>query len=112
MIRDRIGRLRNIKCLLMPERPTNLADACERVPLSPGVFVYRRRSAPEAGSKSDPEALDPPRYLCPPCLDSGIESELRREESVAAVHQVCPRCRATFLERKKPLSGLAMSPWG
>ena len=68
----------------------------DRFELSPGVFVYRQAA----------------HYLCRPCFEAGTRVVLRREESVTAIDYVCPRCNTRFPERKKPLTGLAMSPWG
>ena len=70
--------------------------------MSPGVFVYRDSAvADESGT-----------CLCRSCFESGRKVELERDESMVAVRHVCPDCGASYLERKKPLTGLAMSPWG
>ncbi|WP_319244370.1 hypothetical protein [uncultured Propionivibrio sp.] len=76
------------------------ATPIERIELSPGVFVHRVQGAGDEAS-----------LLCPTCLEAGTRSILRRSETPLAVHQVCERCNARFLERKKPLTNLAMSPW-
>lgn len=74
-------------------------DSVETVELRPDVFVYREREGAQ-------------QYVCKHCLDAGVKSLLSREESVASVRLVCNRCGSAVVERKKPLSGLAMSPWG
>lgn len=79
----------------------------ERHELSHGVVVYRQTT--RAGSWQDRE--ENPSYLCPTCFDTGKLATLRRQESARSVTHCCPQCSATFLERKKPLNGLAMSPW-
>jgi len=76
------------------------AEPIERFELSPGVFVYRAQSSDDKAS-----------FLCPTCFETGTQSILRRNETPLAVHQVCERCNTRFLERKKPLTNLAMSPW-
>lgn len=81
--------------------PTESQDACELFELSRDVFVYRQVL------RDDTE-----RYFCRNCFDAGTKSVLERQESVAIVKRVCPQCQAEFLEKKKPLSARAMSPWG
>lgn len=83
-----------------PPAASGSAATIERFELSPGVFVYRR---PGVNGEDD--------CLCPACFETGETSILRRSETTQAVHCVCPRCDARFLERKKPLTNLAMSPW-
>lgn len=83
-----------------PQPACNSAAPIERVELSPGVFVHRGQGAG-----------DEARFLCPTCFEAGTSAPLRRSETPLAVHQVCERCNARFLERKKPLTNLAMSPW-
>lgn len=72
----------------------------ELIELSPGVFVYRLL------------ARESVVYLCRTCLDSGTEAVLKRNETMMAINHVCPNCESVFLERNKPLTSLAMSPWG
>ena len=79
--------------------------AYELFELPSGTSVYRRRGATDGLGGTA-------RYWCPECHDAGREVALVREESVAVVNFVCPHCNTVFPERKKPLSGLAMSPWG
>ncbi|SDG95420.1 hypothetical protein [Propionivibrio dicarboxylicus] len=76
------------------------ATPIERFELSPGVFVYRAHNTEDEAS-----------FLCPTCFEAGTTSILRRSEATLTVHRVCDRCDARFLERKKPLTNLAMSPW-
>lgn len=76
-----------------------LTDRVYAVELASEVFVYRERDGEQ-------------RYVCKPCLDSGVKAILSREESVAVIRLVCSHCGSAFVERRKPLSGLAMSPWG
>lgn len=83
-------------------------DHYELFPLSPGVFVYRSTGDAATEIKTGSRV----RYLCRPCFDAGTQSILSREESAIAINHVCPHCETVFLERKKPLTGLAMSPWG
>ena len=81
-----------------------IAARYELFKLSDGVFVYRDRSDMTKGAAES--------YLCRYCFESGTLAFLQREESVAAITHVCCDCGTVFLERKKPLTGLAMSPWG
>lgn len=82
-----------------PPLPADAATI-ERIELSPGVFVYRARGL-------DGEE----HFLCPDCFETGVQATLRRSETTQAVHRVCTQCDARFLERRKPLTNLAMSPW-
>ena len=87
------------------------AGKYELFQLSAGVFVYRP-SSPDGrqGGQGGQGGAGP--YLCQPCFDAGTPFILEREESVALIQYFCPHCGSRFLERKKPLAGLAMSPWG
>lgn len=84
---------------------TQLDPADSRAPelfaLSVGVFVYRVACSHGPGL-----------YLCRSCFEAGKNAVLDRKESVAVITHACPHCKAEFLEKKKPLTGLAMSPWG
>ena len=74
---------------------------CSLIELRPGVFVFAERNDGDA----------PVRYYCRHCLDAGTKVTLERIESIARIEHLCPRCAASFLEKIKPISGLAFSPW-
>ena len=84
------------------------APAFLLIEIRPGVRVYRENVAEDTPAGDDA----PPSYFCRPCLDAGIEAPLARRETSARIELVCPRCGAAFLERIKPMNGLAISPWG
>jgi hypothetical protein len=92
----------------MTQNPLEKPDHYELLQISPNVFVYRNTGNAATGIKAGEEE----QYLCQPCFDAGVQSVLSREESAVAINHACLRCKAVFLERKKPLTGLAMSPWG
>ncbi|WP_422346957.1 hypothetical protein [Stenotrophomonas sp. DR009] len=59
--------------------------------ITPGGFVYRFNVSPETAGASNPGGMQPPHYLCQPCLDVRGHKVVLNER---AVIWHCPECRA------------------
>lgn len=70
----------------------------ELVELSQGVFVYRLKPPPSAGSGVSYHL----HYLCQPCFDNGAKAVLYRRETGLGVSHSCPLCKISYQESSTP----------
>lgn len=59
--------------------------------VTPGGFVYRLDVAPETTGARHPGGMQPPHYLCQPCLDVRGHKVVLNERSTI---WYCPECKA------------------